>query len=116
MQDYAECLPADVRERPERLGAWLYSCADVAHLEEASLQAIMPSTLLQVRAFAPFRLLGTHQSCDSHCHGFMTTRTRLGADRHQMILLGLKSSHLGRSVTSTLGSNCLPILLAALRL
>ncbi|EIE18129.1 hypothetical protein COCSUDRAFT_60504 [Coccomyxa subellipsoidea C-169] len=49
VQDYAECLPADVRERPERLGAWLYSCADVAHLEEASLQAIMPSTLLQER-------------------------------------------------------------------
>ncbi|KAK9917127.1 hypothetical protein WJX75_001174 [Coccomyxa subellipsoidea] len=47
VQDYAECLPADVRERPERLGAWLYSCAGVAHLEEASLQAVMPSMLLQ---------------------------------------------------------------------
>ncbi|CAL8463260.1 g2794 [Coccomyxa elongata] len=47
VREYAECLPADVRDRPDRLGAWLYSCNGVTHSEEASMQAIMPSTKLQ---------------------------------------------------------------------
>ena len=48
VQEYAEHLPGALAQDPSQLGAWLYSCEEASHDEEAALSRAMPDLPLQV--------------------------------------------------------------------
>ena len=52
-QEYASHLPGGLARDPSQLGAWLYSCGDTSHDEEAAISGTMPDLALQVNTCWP---------------------------------------------------------------
>lgn len=48
MQEYVDHLPRDVAQDPSQLGAWLYSCGECSHEEEAAVNGSITFLPLQV--------------------------------------------------------------------
>ncbi|CAL5223560.1 g6093 [Coccomyxa viridis] len=47
LQEYADHLPGALAQDPSQLGAWLYSCEETSHDEEAAMAKTMPDLPLQ---------------------------------------------------------------------
>ncbi len=48
VQEYADHMPGALAQDPSQLGAWLYSCGNSSHDEEAAVSGTMPGLPLQV--------------------------------------------------------------------
>ena len=48
VQEYTDHLPRALAQDPAQLGAWLYSCEQASHDEEAAMSETLPDLPLQV--------------------------------------------------------------------